>query len=301
MRKKMICLACGMALTLSLTGCGDKTKKAEEATVPAEHATSAPAATIGTKTPAVMVTGTIKESLTGGGFTYVLLNKAEGGEPTWYAMPESKVAVGDSITLEAGSTFPNFYSKALDRTFDTLIFSQGLAGAAGAASPHTMNMMHGSDNAAAAAPHGGDADASFANAVQSEEQNGSTMLDPNLVSPGSDKAVVPFADLKVAKASGANAYTVSEIFSKAATLNTQKVRIHGQVMKVSRMIMGKNWIHLQDGTGEPMSNTHDLVVTTMAEPAAGDTITIEGTLSADKDFGAGYRYNAIIEDATISK
>ncbi|MDH3360482.1 MAG: DNA-binding protein, partial [Desulfobulbaceae bacterium] len=66
-------------------------------------------------------------------------------------------------------------------------------------------------------------------------------------------------------------------------------------------IMGKNWIHIQDGTGEPAKNTHDLVVTTMGEPATGDNVTIEGTLSADKDFGSGYHYDAIVEDATVSK
>lgn len=297
MRKKILCIACGMAMTISLTGCGDQNKKAET-TTPAEHAATTSTAPVDANAPVVMVTGTIKESLTGGGFTYILLEKKEGGEPTWYAMPETEVKTGDTITLQAGSTFPNFYSKALDRTFDSLIFSQGLAGADGKTSPHVMNAMHGSNGATS---HGSGADASFASAVQAEEQNGSTMLDPSLVSPGSDKAVVPFADLKIAKASGNNAYTVSEIFASAASLDKKTVRVQGQVMKVSRMIMGKNWIHIQDGTGEPMKSTHDLVVTTMAEPAAGDTVTIEGVLSADKDFGAGYRYDAIVEDATVSK
>lgn len=298
MRKTILCIACGMAMTISLSGCGDQNKKAET-TPPAEHAATTSTAPVDANAPVVMVTGTIKESLTGGGFTYVLLESKDGGEPTWYAMPETEVKTGDSITLQAGSTFPNFYSKALDRTFDSLIFSQGLAGADGKASPHAMNPLHGSSNGAA--PHATGADASFSSAVQAEETNGSTMLDPSLVSPGSDKAVVPFADLKIAKASGDNAYTVSEIFSNATALDKKTVRVHGQVMKVSRMIMGKNWIHIQDGTGEPMKNTHDLVVTTMAEPAAGDTVIIEGVLSADKDFGAGYRYDAIVEDATISK
>lgn len=296
MRKKMMYIACGLTLTLFFAGCGDQGKKAETTT--ADHATTATAPEA--STPVVMVTGTIKETLTGGGFTYVLLEKEEGGEPLWYAMPESKVTVGDKITLQAGSTFPSFYSKALDRTFDSLIFSQGMAGADGGASPHAMSMLHGNKDVTSA--HGGGAaSSSFADAVQSEEKSGSTMLDPNLVSPGSNNAVVPFADLKVEKASGDNAYTVSEVFANPTALNTKKIRVRGQVMKVSRMIMGKNWIHLQDGTGEPSKNTHDLVVTTMGEPATGDTVTIEGTLSADKDFGAGYRYDAIVEDATISK
>ncbi|MDH4320057.1 MAG: DNA-binding protein [Desulfobulbaceae bacterium] len=292
MRKKMMYFACGMALTLSLVGCGNKDKNAETA-APADQATAAPAETSAAPT---MVTGTVKETMSGGGFTYVLLESA-GGAPTWYAMPETKMAAGDSITLQAGSTFPNFYSKALDRTFESLIFSQGLAGATADANPHAMGAMHGGATASAdAAPN-----AAFADAVKAEGKVGSTLLDPNLVSPGSVKAVVPFASLKVTKATGNNAHTVSSIFAEANKLNGKKVRVRGQVMKVSRMIMGKNWIHLQDGTGEPTKNTHDLVVTTMAEPAAGDTVTVEGVLSANKDFGAGYHYDAIVEDATVGK
>ena len=294
MRKTMMIFACGMALSLSLTGCGNQDKNTET-TTPAGHTATAPEA----NAPVEMVTGTIKETMTGGGFTYVLLAKEEGGEPLWYAMPETKVKDGDKITLQAGSTFPSFYSKALDRTFDSLIFSQGLAGTSASASPHAVDMMHSAAGVSGAAPHGGGS--SFSDAVQAEEKNGSTLLDPSLVSPGSNKAIVPFADLKVTKASGDNAYTVSEVFAKAKDLNSKKIRIKGQVVKVSRMIMGKNWIHLQDGTGEPAKNTHDLVVTTMGEPASGDVVTIEGVLSADKDFGAGYRYNAIVEDATINK
>jgi phosphopantetheine adenylyltransferase len=65
--------------------------------------------------------------------------------------------------------------------------------------------------------------------------------------------------------------------------------------------MGKNWIHLQDGSGDPMKNTHDLVVTTSETAAKDAVVVVEGVLSKDKDFGAGYRYQAIIEDAKISK
>ena len=65
--------------------------------------------------------------------------------------------------------------------------------------------------------------------------------------------------------------------------------------------MGKNWIHLQDGTGNPMQNSHDLVVTSAETVEVGSIVTIEGTLAAEKDFGAGYKYDAIVEDAAIIK
>ena len=65
--------------------------------------------------------------------------------------------------------------------------------------------------------------------------------------------------------------------------------------------MGKNWHHIQDGTGDPTNNTHDLVVTSSAIVEKGTIISFEGVLAADKDFGAGYRYDVIIEDAGVVK
>jgi hypothetical protein len=90
---------------------------------------------------------------------------------------------------------------------------------------------------------------------------------------------------------------VEEIFKKAKELNGKTVQVQGKVMKVNMNIMGRNWIHLQDGSGDPLTNTHDLVVTTAATPTEGAVVTAEGKMVADKDFGAGYAYAAIIEDA----
>ena len=107
--------------------------------------------------------------------------------------------------------------------------------------------------------------------------------------------------IKVEKASGANAYSVEEIFAKRAPLDGKQVVVRGQVVKVSSGIMDRNWIHLQDGTGSDASKTNDLVVTTgdLAQP--GDVITVSGTLTKDKDFGAGYKYAAIIEKGSVKK
>jgi len=78
--------------------------------------------------------------------------------------------------------------------------------------------------------------------------------------------------------------------------------VKGQVTKVASGIMGKNWIHLQDGTGNEKKKTNDLVVTTTAaEPEVGDIVTMTGTLVKDKDFGSGYKYDAIIEKGAFKK
>jgi hypothetical protein len=63
--------------------------------------------------------------------------------------------------------------------------------------------------------------------------------------------------------------------------------------------MGKNWVHIQDGSGDPMNNTHDLVVTTASKTTPDAIIIIEGVATAKKDFGFGYKYDVLIEEAEI--
>ena len=113
--------------------------------------------------------------------------------------------------------------------------------------------------------------------------------------------VLPKKDVTVKKASGANAYTVAEIHQKSGDLTGKKVVVRGQVVKISANIMQRNWIHLQDGSGDAKSATHDLVVTSSDLPSSGEVITVIGTLSKDKDFGRGYSYAVIVEDAMIQK
>jgi len=110
---------------------------------------------------------------------------------------------------------------------------------------------------------------------------------------GSSRSVVTDAHVEaVTKAPGG--YTVEEILAQSSTLNGQKVKVRGRVVKFTPGIMGSNWIHIQDGT------PGDLAVTTDTSVTKGDLVMVEGVLSADKDFGAGYRYPAIIENATVT-
>jgi hypothetical protein len=116
---------------------------------------------------------------------------------------------------------------------------------------------------------------------------------------GGAKAPATSTPVKVDRAKGANAYTVSETYEKAGTLDKKSVVVRGKVVKVSMGIMGKNWVHLQDGSGDTGKRTNDLVVTTQDAPKVGDVVTAKGTLHKDKDFGAGYKYRVIVEEATV--
>ena len=89
--------------------------------------------------------------------------------------------------------------------------------------------------------------------------------------------------------------SIGELFSKKDSYATKVVRIKGQVVKFNRAIMGKNWVHLQDGTGELGNN--DLLVTTQDVVAIGDVVVFEGTIALNKDFGSGYSYEILMEEA----
>lgn len=242
-----------------------------------------PKASTATNIPSIA--GTIVETMNASGYTYMLVDS--GDKKTWVAIPATTVEKGAEIKYYQGMVMENFTSKTLDRTFDTVVFSSGLAGEEDETAPQ---------------PAPGKANDSFSAAIKAEKNNRQTAPAPAMAeSGGSVGAIAPLEEISIEKASAANGYTVAEIFAKAEELAGEKVQIHGKVVKFSPMIMGKNWIHLQDGTGNPMQNSHDLVVTSAENVEVGNIVTLEGTLAAKKDFGAGYKYDAIVEEAVVIK
>ena len=110
---------------------------------------------------------------------------------------------------------------------------------------------------------------------------------------------VDTSDIKVPKAIGKNSRTVAEVIKKAAELKDQIVLVRGKVVKFIPEIMGKNWVHLRDGSGAASDNTNDILVTTMNQAKMGDIVTAKGAVHTNKDFGAGYSYKVIIEEAAL--
>jgi len=117
--------------------------------------------------------------------------------------------------------------------------------------------------------------------------------------PGAAPASAPAAPAAKPSFSGiAKAdQTVAQIYANQSTLLGQVVRVRGKVVKFSARIMGKNWVHLQDGTGASGSN--DLTITTADTVKVGDTVLVTGTITQNKDFGSGYSYALILEDAQV--
>jgi len=105
----------------------------------------------------------------------------------------------------------------------------------------------------------------------------------------------------VAKALAPNARTVAETWAERTRLDGKTVTIRGVVVKVNEGVMGKNWIHLQDGSGDAAQGTFDITVTSADMAKAGDTVTITGTVHINRNVGAGYSYPLLIEDAKVVK
>lgn len=119
---------------------------------------------------------------------------------------------------------------------------------------------------------------------------------------GAAPAVAPAAaDVKVAKASGADAKTVAEVVKGKAALKDKTVLVHAQVVKASLGIMGKNWLHLRDGSGSATDGTNDILVTTQDTAAVGDIVNAKGTVRTDVNLGSGYNYAVLIENAALRK
>lgn len=93
--------------------------------------------------------------------------------------------------------------------------------------------------------------------------------------------------------------TVAALYQEKAQLSGQQVQVHGKVVKVNNGIMHRNFLHVQDGTGG--QGTNQLTVTSQDTANVGDEVVVTGTLTVDRDFGAGYTYPIILEKATISK
>jgi len=121
---------------------------------------------------------------------------------------------------------------------------------------------------------------------------------PHGATPGAS-AATPLA--KVAKASGPDAKTVGEVVKGRVALKDKTVLVHAQVVKVNLGILGKNWLHVRDGSGSDADGTNDVLVTTKDEAAVGDIVTVKGTVRNDVNLGSGYTYAVLIEDAAVRK
>lgn len=163
----------------------------------------------------------------------------------------------------------DFTSKSLNKTFDQIVFVTAIVPAGGAQASATATQPATEVDAHANCNH------------------------------DKELTLQPIAsEVKVAK--NASGYTIEEIYTKKATLKDKSVKINAKVVKVSKNIMGKDWVHLQDGSGA--AGTDDIIATAANSTVqVGDSVTATGTVKTDIDLGYGYNFPVLIEETKFTK
>jgi len=207
------------------------------------------------------VTGDVAETMNSGGYTYARVQT--GMDDVWIAASEFVVEAGERLTVPLEMPMQNFHSKTLNRDFPLIYFVSQVAREGQALS---------SPKERASAP----------SMMKSHE---------------SAEAAAPVERIPLAP----GGMSIADVWAERVSLAGQAVVVRGKVVKVNDGILDRNWLHLQDGSGSAADHTNDLTVTTAAEVAVGDIVTVSGVLAIGKDFGAGYAYDAILEKATVTE
>ncbi len=187
------------------------------------------------------------------GYTYLLV-KGRGPE-YWIAVSATEIEVGESITYVGGMLMENFHSKELDRTFEKVLFLDGLEGSQ-------------------SSPMGGMAGTTQGSEVKNDRLKTSIEAEEGTVS-------------------------IAELFADPSAYEGKTIRVKGEVAKFNPNIMERNWIHLQDGTD--FEGKYDLTITSQEGFVVGQVLTVEGILALNRDFGYGYSYEVLLEEATLAK
>lgn len=193
---------------------------------------------------------------------YTYIYGKENGKDVWVAVTKFDAKVGTKYYFIGGLQMLNFKSKELNRTFSEVLFA---------------------DNISTTPP---------------KADNTAEVITNNnkVVSNGS---AIPVEKEAVKVKLGKGDITIASLWENKKNLAGKNAKVKGKVTKFTSGIMKKNWIHIQDGT--EYSGKFDLVITTNQTVNVGDEISAEGIINVDKDFGFGYFYNVIMEDAKISK
>lgn len=242
-----------------------KQKNPQSAAVSRPEASKAPAAkNMAENSETSAKAGKVLETMNSGGYTYIQVDT--GSEKIWAATPQVPVKVGDEVAIPAGMPMSNFHSPTLNRTFEVVYFVPTIS----------------------------------VNGAESGTQAGAMGQALPQMPPGHPPTRTQAAvDLTgISKPQGG--VTVAELYAGKKELAGKEVVLRGKVVKFLAEIMGKNWIHVRDGSGS--QGTNDLTVTVPPHIVAkvGDTVLVKGLVTVEKDFGYGYKYDVILEDAQVT-
>lgn len=206
-------------------------------------------------------------------YTYLMVE--EKATKYWIAVMKDEYSEGEQLFYFDAKVTPmeNFHSQELDRDFDKILFISQVSKEKGEAiQEHATS---------SAIPHG---------TVSSGDPHGSMGMPAHSGVKKSDEV----GEISVEPVAGG--ITIAELYANKSKYAGKKVKIRGQVVKVNNQIMGRNWVHLQDGTRN--ADDYDLTLTTDVVVGVGNVVVLEGVVALDKDFTSGYFYPVIVEEAT---
>ena len=203
----------------------------------------------------------VVEVIQGSSYTYIKVKESTGEK--WMAVSKQDVQTGGVYYYDEGLPMNNFHSKEIDRTFDEIYFVNTIS---------TTPLEKGAMGGMGAMDGAGEEESRMGKVIN--EQNSTIKLEKQ-----------------------AGEITVAQIFANRNDYSGKEVEIRGVVVKVNEQVMGKNWIHIQDGSSD--NGNFDLTITSTELPAVNDEITVKGKVILNKDFGYGYSYEVIMEDAAI--
>jgi len=247
----------------------------EGVTEPAAEAT----ATDPSAGDSISIQGQVREVIQVDHYTYLRVGN-DGQPDAWAAVSASpKLKVGDSVHVARAQLMENFQSATLNRTFEAIYF--------GALDSPTATGNEPEEEVRPNSQPIGDAPAEGSSSI-----NG----------PPHAQVHVEWGTIKagsVAKAKGALGYTIADIYAKGASLAGKTIRLRGVVVRVTPNVMGKTFVHVRDGSGDRKTKDLDLTITTQSIPGLNETVLFEGRLEVAVDYGAGYKYPVILQDARV--
>jgi hypothetical protein len=191
---------------------------------------------------------------------YVYLNVNEGPEQFWIATNKIEANPGETYMYKGGLVKINFKSKELDREFPKVYFVNKIVGENG----HMPKEVNSTNN----------------EQVQDKKSESS-------VSGGgvSKSEITPFE----------GSIEIAEIVNNPKKYEGKQVQITAKCVKLNKNIMNRNWMHMQDGS----ANDFDMIVTADKFVPVDFIVTMTATVALNQDFGAGYKYEIILENGEV--
>jgi hypothetical protein len=114
--------------------------------------------------------------------------------------------------------------------------------------------------------------------------------------PGSTQGSVRSDKLDTSIEHEEGTISIAELYENPSAYEGKTIRVKGEVAKFNAQIMERNWIHIQDGT--EFDGKYDLTLTSQQNFMVGMVVTVEGILALNRDFGYGYSYELLLEEAS---